>query len=767
MLSLLVITIMFGCACAFLTNQYKYTGMTELPAKLSNSLQDADKYIKHTQDSTKLLLVDNFSTLEQLVVKRLEEGGERIKDGLANRTGADAVKSLYELVSNLGRVKRNLKDVVDDTNELDVKIAQLKEGLARSQETLGKALSECEDSSVCREFSSQFNIGSDLLLTEQYQNVQFRLPGASSALSDITDLIENGLEEQVEVGKSRFDSVEQNIDQALADVEPLVRDELRKFGGDLKSYNNKFQSSMNNLNFPTTEPIPSVTSDVFQYIYYLGLGMSGGVLLILLFYILGLFYGMCGNTPSEVYTGDCCDRSTGANMIAFATYLTFMLSTPLLILTTVHFILGAGLDTFVCDSLQSPESSDVFREVDKQWVQPYLASVLSSSSSPSHRVSTLDVLQSCHNNETLYNIARLSSVYDVTNLQQWREHYNMDQIEQKLDIRPLRGLQLINSDTKSALQFLSKSQLTRLDLARFKEMSEENIVKMDLRKFVRQLRVLKDDLSRSSGFRAMTTRLSNEVLYLENMMRVAEQVKITVRHLKQTIDILEENMRVNVGSMKDNIEVLLNEASTATNILNSEGGEILRQLTVSHVRDTLDLVDTFVETVITGFNKDVGFCQPLSNSFNASVVALCDEMVQPFNGFWASIGWCCMLYLPCIVISLSLTSLYRKTEKYPGPTLDVETQPLDSNKRRDSRRGHRRSYSRSDNNYNRSERTSSRALPPLPGEERPHSRYRNSRSEQPPRYSSNPSLNMSQGSAPPATRDYERDRPPPYYSPQR
>ena len=298
------------------------------------------------------------------------------------------------------------------------------------------------------------------------------------------------------------------------------------------------------------------------------------------------------------------------------------------------------MDSIVCDSLQSPETSDVFREVDRQWVQPYLASVLSSSSpSPSHHVSTLDVLQSCHNNETLYNIARLSSVYDVTHLQQWRQHYNMDQIEQNLDIRPLRGLQLINADTKRALQFLAKSQLTRLDLARFKDMSEEEIVKMDLRKFVRQLRVLKDDLSRSSGFRSMTTRLSNEVLYLENMMRVAEQVKITVRHLKQTIDILEENMRINVGSMKDNIEVLLNDASSATNILNSEGGDILRQLTVSHVRDTLDLVDTFVETVIIGFNKDVGFCQPLSNSFNASVVALCDEMVQPFNGFWASIGW--------------------------------------------------------------------------------------------------------------------------------
>ena len=66
---------------------------------------------------------------------------------------------------------------------------------------------------------------------------------------------------------------------------------------------------------------------------------------------------------------------------------------------------------------------------------------------------------------------------------------------------------------------------------------------------------------------------------------------------------------------------------------------MLRDLTVSHVEDTLGLVDNFVEVVISGLQRDVGYCEPLSNSYNASVVALCDEMVQPFNGFWASIGW--------------------------------------------------------------------------------------------------------------------------------
>ena len=101
--------------------------------------------MEHTQISSKLLLVDNFIKLEKLVIERLENGGATIKEGLSEKTGAKAIESLHDLVSNLGKVKRNLKDIVDDTNELDVKIAQLKEGLAKSQETLGEVLEDCQD----------------------------------------------------------------------------------------------------------------------------------------------------------------------------------------------------------------------------------------------------------------------------------------------------------------------------------------------------------------------------------------------------------------------------------------------------------------------------------------------------------------------------------------------------------------------------------------------------------------------------------------------
>ena len=288
----------------------------------------------------------------------------------------------------------------------------------------------------------------------------------------------------------------------------------------------------------------------------------------------------------------------------------------------------------MCESLKTPESSDVFRELDTQFIQPRLSSLVSSQDRH-HTLSTLEVLRSCHQNQTLYTIARLSSVYDVTNLREWRTQYNLERLEADLNIRPVRGISLVARDTATDLKFLAGSALTRLDLSKFKAIREGSVISTDMRRLVRQLRVLREAVTRS-----VATRLSNEILYLENMMRVAEQVKLTVRHLKQTTSLLEENLSLDLTeSIEDRITKLVTEANTATSVLNDQGAEMLRQLTVSHVEDTLGLVDSFVEVAISGLRRDVGYCEPLSNSYNASVVALCDEMVQPFNGFWASIGW--------------------------------------------------------------------------------------------------------------------------------
>jgi hypothetical protein len=57
-------------------------------------------------------------------------------------------------------------------------------------------------------------------------------------------------------------------------------------------------------------------------------------------------------------------------------------------------------------------------------------------------------------------------------------------------------------------------------------------------------------------------------------------------------------------------------------------------------------------------------------------------------GFWAAVGWCFLLYLPCIALAVSLINLYRKSEPYPGRSpqsawsLEFSTVSIDSLKAR-------------------------------------------------------------------------------------
>ena len=406
--------------------------------------------------------------------------------------------------------------------------------------------------------------------------------------------------------------------------------------------------------------------------------MGGGVLLVLIFYVAGLFYGLCGNSPHDMYTGDCCDRGTGANLIAVASYLTFLLGCPLLLLTTAHFLLGTGLDQLVCRTLQAPGQSDLLREADREFLRPALARLVGRERA---ELSAPALLESCHLNQTLYTILQLDRVYDVSKLRQWRDQYNLQAIEAGLVVTDLPDLTLLSREAEQDLALLARSELTRLSTSKYDQLAEDEIFRTDIRNFVRQLERLREVVGRNPGLREVAVKLGNPAGFLDNMLKVGEQVRLKLRQLKQTSQTFHSLLQLDSGTpLGENVLQLVETTKKAGKRLARTGPGLLRDLTATHVQSSLGRVDQFVELIVSGFHRDVGHCSPLSNSYNATVVALCQEIVQPFNGFWAAVGWCCLLYLPCSLLSLCLTSLYRKTEKYPGPVVDAEIQPLDGGK---------------------------------------------------------------------------------------
>lgn len=75
--------------------------------------------------------------------------------------------------------------------------------------------------------------------------------------------------------------------------------------------------------------------------------------------------------------------------------------------------------------------------------------------------------------------------------------------------------------------------------------------------------------------------------------------------------------------------------------------------------------------MIDSARNKVGRCYPVSNAYNATLVAGCNKILDPFNGFWASVGWCLILFLPTIVLCVKLSALYQKSDPYPGPLVEA------------------------------------------------------------------------------------------------
>jgi len=779
LLSLFVIAALFGTVCSFVTNHYTYSGWNEVSGKVNNSLGDAGAYFEHSGKSVDVLLVTNFKQLEEVVNNVLDDSGPILKKKLALITEAIAIDNLDSIVSGLGRTKTNLKDIQRDTIELDEKVKTLQTGLGRSQKQLLRLMDLCSTSQACSRFLSDYNLERDLALADKFISINFKVPELTKMLSELSDVLENNIEKKVKVGKEKFDRIEKQIEDGIEDIKPQVKKELRNMGVQLSDRNSEIQSALRDIDFRTLQrDVPQIDSHTLQVVewrYYVGLGMASVILLILFCFILGLFYGMCGRRPGSLYGEECCNKGTGANFLATGVYFTFLFSFPLLILTTCHFFLGAAVEKAICETLHTPHKSDIFTEVDRDIFQPMIGDLVGRGGGSISPLSAAGLISNCHNNNTLYNILRLEHVYNISDLHNWRQNFRIGKLVEKLQSEiqlesQLANIELLTPQTRRELEDLARSSLSNIDFSRFTDIIETEMTKIDLRDFVRRLRILKEQVGRVSE--SVADDIAIEASYLQNLNIVVGSMKVKVRHLKESVVQLQKNSRFNKTSLGVAVTDLITQTDRATKVIRKEGPTLVRQLSQQFVSETAGLVDEYVDRVVKGVRGEVGYCAPLSTSYNATVVAVCKEVVEPFNGFWASIGWCFLLYIPCIAISVSLISLYRKTESYPGPLVEAEVQPLDTQGgHQKKRRGHRRQASSHlpDVSHTR------RALPATPNEqphEYSHARYRdrerrhesgggrNKRDsrEGPPRYTSNPHLVP--GNAP-----EEYDKPPPYYFP--
>ncbi|KYN06796.1 Prominin-like protein [Cyphomyrmex costatus] len=672
MLSIVLIAvatiILFGVVCAFVTNEYMQEGTKELTCKAKTSLKDVKLYLTTTKKEIDNLLKTNPEELEVTLNNILQASGKIVTEQLAEYSHAVSLTNLNDIVAGLESIKEDLKLMNKITQELRINASQLDIVVRGVKKNLLHTLAACTTDKCQR-------VLHDYKVNQMSVQVDFdKLPDVTFALHNITVLMDSNIVSEVSQGRDSFLKIQKDIQHAVNQTIPVVSASIRRACNYLASIANNMTALIDRINVDIDkvymrhlEVAQNNINQYSPYRYYLGLGISGILLTVLMCLTCGLFCGICGKRP-DGYGDDCCNKGSGARFLMMAVWIIFLLTSILMVITVVHMITGVMAQRGICEPLKNPKDNRMFELID-ELVQ---IKRLLYPKNPNANINMSYIVTKCHENETLYNVLNLKNVFVVESLRDYNGRYDINdtiqQLRRKISLSP--GVVILKDSARSKLNDLAQSGLSDIKFYQYAELLAENITNINLEHLAKQLREVSAKLP--EGQEEIKLSLEKNAHDLEHYHRdLVMPMAMLSEKLSANALTLQETIKFNHSSMADAIHDLVDEVTKAQQFLNKDGPEYVQYLATKFGNAFLHQVDKFLEHVIESAVYKIGRCAPVSNAYNATLVAGCNRILDPFNGFWASVGWCLILFIPTIVLCVKLSALYQKSDPYPGPLVEA------------------------------------------------------------------------------------------------
>ncbi|XP_031777823.1 prominin-like protein isoform X3 [Nasonia vitripennis] len=685
MLSFLLIgfatILLFGVVCAFVTNERMHEGTKELPQAAQISLQDLKLYLKNTRSQIEILLKVNYDELAQALDRILQASGKIVTEQLAESSHAVSLMNLNDIVQGLDSIRADLKMMNDVTKELRNNAAHLEILVRKVKANLLQTLTNC-NTQDCKDVMHKYKINEMTVQVDfdRYMDRYFpKLPDneVTDALRNISYLLDANIVEEVRKGMDQFMNIQKEIQHAVNETIPIVKDAIQRAGKSIAGLDSevvqlidRIQRDIDRNYMPQLDLAKRHIDQFSPYRYYLGLGISGILLIVLTFLTFGLLCGICGKRP-DGYGDDCCNKGSGARFLMMAVWIIFLLTSILMIITVAHMITGVLAERAICEPLKNPNDNRMFEFVDELL---QIKKILYPKN-PNADINMSHILNSCHKNQTIYEVLKLNYIIDVNVLRSYIDRYDINKtiqkLEEKISLSNHKEYQIISETARDKLNALAQSGLSDLKFYQYTENLKDNITNINLENLATKLRELAGRLS--SDHEEIKEDLLKNAYDLEGYHRdIVIPMTNWSNQLSNSAIELEEHIKFNHTSMAEAIHDLVTKVDNAQKFINKQGSQHVKTLASEFGKAFIHEVNNYLDNVIEAILKDVGKCGPISNAYNATIVASCNKILDPFNGFWASVGWCLILFIPTIILCVKLSALYQKSDPYPGPLVEAE-----------------------------------------------------------------------------------------------
>ncbi|XP_052893946.1 prominin-like protein isoform X4 [Anopheles moucheti] len=757
--------LVFGVVVAFVTNSYMQHGVENITTSARHGVHDTRLYLRSTSSHIDHVLNKNYQELNNDLKQMLNDASGTIIKRLEEQSKAEKLTTLYQFVEDLPGISKNLEKMKQLTSELRITASQLNDGLRGVKRELLTSLNKC-GTQDCIKVMEDYKIGRLNVNGIDYNSIQDRyfprLPDLSEIIESVKELMDSSLGSAIRKGVKQMEQLKSTLNQTVLENIPKVQAASDSTGNAIKDVSNMLTSRLNNVgdtldnnSYKHLDTADEYIQQYSIYRYYAGLGISSVLLLILICLVFGLLCGICGKRP-DGYGDDCCNKGAGGRFLIFAVAIIFLTFSVILAVALASFLAGTLARRAACDSLRDPANDQIVSYIDQFVDLNRLYSDLRAQAERSkpklpvsdnmEQISIGQVIVACQQNESIYKVLKLNNFVDIDTIRDFPEQYGitreLNALTLKIKINPV---QILTPEATEDIKALQASKLNDFDVDKFTDNLTYNITEYNLNEIAQKLRDVADRVPPGKDMNDIKVNLKNQALHLSSYQtNLVDPMIVSTNELIKLSTTLDSSLKFGEKSFSDAIDKFLTQIKEAENYINKHGMTFVQNITEELVTGFTNQIYAYIKFVIDSTENDIGLCGPMYNVYESVIVASCDRIVDPFNGFWAGVVWCLLLFLPSIIFGVKLSTLYQKSDPYPGPM--VESGP--KNKRRKKQDRRRESRDRREIYYEEGSPSHSR-----------DPRYNDMAPKNwdgaPPRYQ-NPPM------APPAA---EYERPPPYYYP--
>uniref|UniRef100_A0A8C4U219 Prominin 1 n=1 Tax=Falco tinnunculus TaxID=100819 RepID=A0A8C4U219_FALTI len=629
-----------GVLCAYAANQH-LTNQVRGAKKLVNSnFKDLKIFLNDTPAQIDYL-VSQYNTTKDKALSDLNNVGPLLGNRVQEQLGKEVRPALDAALTMAGAI-RETKEALENVS---VSVEVLQEGTERLHANLTDVkmhLSNTLNDSACS--AAQAASTCNIIRNSLHQlniNANFSgLPGVSSQLAKVNDVLKTDLSSLVQKGYAAFN-----------DTPDLVVNQTRNILSDIK---NLLESIGSNITtFTKTLPVQKILADltiyltqseayvqdyfpvVEQYDFYRWLGcliLCCMVVLILVFYYLGLLCGTCGYDKHASPTTRGCISNTGGNFLMAGVGFSFLFSWVLMIVVVLTFVTGGNVEKLVCEPF---EDKTLFKVLDTPYLlnqhwKNYLSGILFKN--PNINLTFEKVYSDCKENKGIYTSLHLEQLFNIN------EFLNVSMYTEDVALKiehiqiNLSKIILLDEIGKENLLNFSSSGIEGINFAAYLTEINKSVTKVDLLSFANDLEARADQLPKGALENALKGH-ANSIRMIHNQQVIPlEQAMST---LNQSIRLLKRTS----SELTVKVKNVISAVNAAQLLINNNASLVIVQETKKYMDTIVGYFEQYVEWVK----------ESIATDFSC-------------NTFWFGLGGSSIFLIPAIIFAVKLSKYYRRMD---------------------------------------------------------------------------------------------------------